>query len=107
MSRGGDFLLKTQNDIFQILRDQKSSLLEGYQVTKIGVFGSYARGEQTNESDLDILVDYQDDRPPTLPKLIELRDYLSELLTIKVDVVTPNGLKARLRDRVLSEVIYL
>lgn len=39
--------------------------------------------------------------------LIELRDYLSELLMIKVDIVTPNELKARLRDRVLSEVIYL
>ncbi len=97
--------MKTRDEVLQILASQKSSLLATYQITRIGVFGSYARGKQTETSDLDILVDYQ--KPPTLLKLVELRDYLSELFAIKVDVVTVNGLKPRIRDRVFSEVIYL
>ncbi len=96
--------MKTRDEILQILANQKLSLLETYQITRLGIFGSYAREQQTETSDLDVLVDYS--QPPNLLKLIELRDYLSQLFTIKVDVVTQSGLKPRIRDRVLSEVIY-
>lgn len=87
------------------MTQQKPLLLETYRLTRLGIFGSYARGEQTEESDIDILVDYE--KAPTLWRLIELRDYLSELFAIKVDVVTRNGLKARIRERVLAEVINI
>ena len=97
--------MKSRDEVLQILTNQKSSLLETYQITRLGIFGSYARNQQTDESDIDILVDYEN--APTLYKLIELRDYLSELFLVKVDVVTKNGLKARIRERVLAEVIYL
>lgn len=97
--------MKTQAEVLQVLTQQKALLLETYQLTRLGIFGSYARGEQTVESDIDVLVDYE--KAPTLWRLIELRDYLSELFAIKVDVVTRNGLKARIRERVLAEVIYL
>ncbi|MBU6186098.1 MAG: nucleotidyltransferase family protein [Cyanobacteria bacterium REEB444] len=97
--------MKTQAEVLQVLTQQKPLLLETYQLTRLGIFGSYARGEQTDESDIDVLVDYE--KAPTLWRLIELRDYLSELFAIKVDVVTRNGLKARIRERVLTEVIYL
>jgi predicted nucleotidyltransferase len=97
--------MKTQTEVLQMLAQQKSSLLATYQITRLGIFGSYARGEQTDHSDIDILVEYE--KAPSLWQLIELRDYLSELFAIKVDVVTRNGLKERIRERVLSEVIYL
>ena len=97
--------MKTQAEVLQILTQQKPLLLETYRLTRLGIFGSYARGEQTDESDIDVLVDYE--KAPTLWRLIELRYYLSELFAIKVDVVTRNGLKARIRERVLAEVIYL
>lgn len=97
--------MKTQAKVLQVLTQQKPLLLETYRLTRLGIFGSYARGEQTEESDIDVLVDYE--KAPTLWRLIELRDYLSELFAIKVDVVTRNGLKARIRERVLAEVIYL
>lgn len=97
--------MKTQAEVLQVLTQQKPLLLETYRLTRLGIFGSYARGEQTDESDIDVLVDYE--KAPTLWRLIELRDYLSELFAIKVDVVTRNGLKARIRERVLTEVIYL
>lgn len=97
--------MKTLDEIKQILSERKSWLCETYHITELGVFGSYARGEQTQESDVDVLIDYEE--APTLFELVNLRDLLRDLTGIPVDVVTKNGLKPRIRDRVLSEVIYL
>ncbi|WP_289501027.1 nucleotidyltransferase family protein [Gloeocapsopsis sp. IPPAS B-1203] len=95
--------MKSLDDVKQVLSQSKPRLRQ-YQVTKLGIFGSYARGEQTIES-LDILIDY--DQAPTLFQLVELRDYLSEQVGFKVDLVTKNGLKPRIRAQVLSEVVYV
>ena len=97
--------MKTLEEIKQTLSATKPLLQEQYRVTEVGVFGSYARGEQTQTSDLDILIDYE--QAPTLFKLVELRDYLAGVVGMKVDVVTKNGLKPRIRERVLSEVVYV
>lgn len=97
--------MKNLNKIRQVLSVQKKSLCEKYQITELGVFGSYARGEQTEASDVDILVNYE--VAPTFVMLVELRDYLSEFFGLKVDIVTKNGLKSRIRDLVLAEAIYV
>jgi len=97
--------MKTRDEVLKIVRDRKSLLLQNYQISGLGLFGSYARGSQTELSDVDVLVDYE--KAPSLFKLLELRDYLSELLEMKVDIVTRNGLKPRIRERVLAEVIVL
>jgi hypothetical protein len=97
--------MKTLNEIRQVLSLQKQSICEIYRITEIGIFGSYARGDETETSDVDILVDYE--TAPTLIMLVELRDYLSQLFGIKVDIVTKNGLKPRIRERVLAEVVYI
>jgi uncharacterized protein len=60
--------MKTRDEVLQISTNQKSSLLETYQLTKLGIFGSYARGEQTDDSDIDILVEYE--KAPSLYRLI-------------------------------------
>lgn len=92
-------------EIKQLLSQSKPQLEECYRVTQIGVFGSYARGEQTENSDVDVLVDYT--QAPTLVHLVELRDFLQDLFDLRVDVVTKNGLKPRIRERVLSEAVYV
>lgn len=97
--------MKTLEEIKQLLSQSKPRLEECYRVTQVGVFGSYARGEQTENSDVDVLIDYT--QAPTLVHLVELRDFLQGLLNIKVDIVTKNGLKPRIRERVLSEVVYV
>lgn len=97
--------MKTFDELRQILSLQKQSLCENYQITEIGIFGSYARGEETEASDIDILVDYE--TAPTFIMLVELKDYLSQLFELKVDIVTKNGLKPRIRERVLAEAIYI
>lgn len=97
--------MKTLEEIKQLLKQSKSVLQENYRVTELGIFGSYVRGEQTEKSDVDVLIDYE--KAPTLFKLVELHNYLNEQMGMKVDVVTKKGLKPRIRERVLSEVVYL
>ena len=97
--------MKTLDKVRQVLLEKKSWLCERYQITELGIFGSYARGQQTETSDIDVLIDYE--KAPTLFELVNLRDYLQDLTGLNVDVVTKNGLKSRIRERVLSEVVYL
>jgi len=87
------------------LIEQKSLLKNKYHISKLGIFGSYVRGEQRNESDVDVLIDY--DKAPSLIALIEIENMLSDLLGMKVDLVTSKGLKPQLRQHILDEVVYL
>ena len=94
---------KTLAEIKQILIAQKQIIQEKYHVSELGIFGSYVRGEYTEDSDVEILIDY--DEAPTLIELIELEDYLSDLLDLKVDVVTKNSLKPPTKERILLEAV--
>jgi len=83
----------------------KPFLEESYGVSRIGIFGSYARGEHREDSDLDLLVSFK--RPPTLFELVRLENFLSETLKVKVDLVLESSLRPKIRERILSEVVYL
>ena len=82
------------------------SVLAGYGARKIGLFGSYASGEQRPDSDLDLLVDFSDRK--SLLTLVRIERELSESLGIKVDLLTEQAISPYLIDRVKSElkVIY-
>lgn len=95
--------MHTTNGIDERLKRIKSVLKEKYNVENIGYFGSYARGEQTEESDIDILVEFS---KPIGWEFVELKEYLEENLGKKVDLVTLNALKPQLKDDILKEVIY-
>jgi predicted nucleotidyltransferase len=73
-------------------------------VTRLGVFGSVARGEAGPRSDVDILIEF--DHVPDLYEFAALRDRLTEILGRQVDLTTPQALKPRVRARVMSEVRY-
>jgi hypothetical protein len=69
------------------------------------MFGSYPRREYKEGRDLDILVDF--DEPPSLFKFLELENYLSDLLDIKVDLVMKDALKPAIGRHILQEVTYI
>ena len=71
----------------------------------MGIFGSYVRGEQKKKSDLDVLVDFVE--PISLFRFVELEDFLSQRLGVKVDLVMKDSLKARIKDSILDEAIYV
>jgi len=86
-------------------REQIISLAARYGASHIRVFGSFARGTADDRSDVDFLVDLAPGR--SLFDLGGLLYELQQLLGRSVDVVTPAGLRPRIRDRVLSEAIAL
>ena len=87
----------------EALRRQLPLLIERYQVESLGVFGSYIRSEQSAGSDLDILVSFRE--PPGLLKFIEMENYLSDLLGVKIDLVMKDSLKPHIGERILQEVV--
>ena len=87
------------------LTNHKKHLQNQYRVEELGLFGSYVRGDQHAESDIDILIDYK--KPPTLFMILELEDFLTDLLESPVDLVTKKGIKPQLKPYILNEVIYL
>ena len=94
------------NIIKHTLRKKKSKLL-GSGITKIGIFGSYIRGEENSNSDVDILIDISRPSKFDLFDLISLEQELSEELNTPVDLVLKSNLKPIINDTVLSEVLYL
>lgn len=97
--------MKTLIEIKHILALHKVGLADKYKVKEMGIFGSYIRGEQGKRSDIDILVEFEE--PVGLFKFLELEEYLSDLLGLKVDLVTKGALKPRIGERILKEVSYL
>jgi len=83
----------------------KPIIREKYNVKTIGVFGSYIRGEAKQKSDLDILVEFSE--PISLLKFVELENYLSDYIGIKVDLVMKNALKPRIGRHILQEVVTI
>jgi len=80
-------------------------LREKYKVRAMGIFGSYVRGENGTDSDLDVLVEFDD--PPTLLEFVALERYISELTGRKVDLVMKTALKPRIGEHILEEVVYV
>ena len=71
---------------------------------EIGIFGSYVRGEETQESDVDILIDFSE---PIGWEFFDIKDILEKAIEKKVDLVTVGALKPRLKDIILEEVVYI
>jgi uncharacterized protein len=80
-------------------------IIQKYHVESLGIFGSYIRSEETQESDLDLLVSFKS--KPGLLKYIELENYLTDQLGVKVDLVMHSALKPRIGEKILEEVVYL
>jgi len=96
--------MKKADEIKRKLTQCKPELKSGFQVKEIGIFGSYIRNEQNKNSDLDILVEFEEE--PGLFKFIELENYLKTILKVKVDLVMKNALKPQIGRHVLNEVVY-
>ncbi|TJY42459.1 nucleotidyltransferase [Cohnella pontilimi] len=92
-----------KSDVEYKLKQQKEYLASHFFVNKIGIFGSYARDEQTEESDIDLLVEFS--RPVGF-EFIELKYYLESIFNKPVDLVTANALKPLMKEQVLNEVQY-
>ena len=90
----------------QVLKSRVGLIFRRFDVSKAAIFGSYARGEEKKNSDIDILVEFSESK--TLFDLLNLQYALEDALKKKVDVLTYNAIHPLLRDRILKEqkIIY-
>ncbi|MBI3943612.1 MAG: nucleotidyltransferase family protein [Chloroflexi bacterium] len=98
----------TQENITELLREQLPYLAATYGVKRIGLFGSYVKGAPDEESDVDLLVEFE--RPPGF-KFVEFAEYLEKLLGKKVDVLTPAGVQSirlpHIAKEIAESVVYV
>ena len=99
--------MKYVEKIKKKLEELKPLLEEKFEVKSIGIFGSYIRGEEKKESDLDILVEFEDSADLSLLDFIRLENHLSEELGVKVDLVEKGTLKPRIGKHILEEVVSI
>lgn len=97
----------TRAGILEALRDHEE-VLKKYSVTRIGLFGSYARGEQNNGSDIDLLVEFE---RPTYDNFYDLIVYLEKLFGTRVEVLTPIALETmrvkEVADSIRESLVYV
>lgn len=89
--------------ILATLRTHRALLAQRFGARQIGLFGSAARDELRADSDVDVLVEF--DEPPTFDRYFALKDWLEQALGRPVDLVTPGGLRPRARQHVERDLI--
>lgn len=95
----------TSSEIIDFLKTHKQEMVEQYGVVRIGLFGSYARGESIAESDIDIVVEL---KKPDLFYLIGIKQVIEDEFGSKVDVVRiRDNMNGLLKKRILQDVIYV
>ncbi len=97
----------TKDEILKKLKDIKPDLEMEFHITKLALFGSYARNEAKKESDIDLLFEIEKDSKFTLFGFAKMKSQLEDIFKIKVDLVKENGLKERLKKYVYKDVVYV
>jgi predicted nucleotidyltransferase len=97
--------MKTTNDYLQLLRDYKNQHAAEYGIVRMGIFGSVARGEQKEDSDIDI---YYEGPSMGLKSLVRLPHELEDALGVPVDVIRRHSnLQPHFVERIMKDIIYV
>ena len=96
---------KQLENIIRNLEDLKSQIAKEYKAEIVGLFGSYARGEQKESSGIDILVRFLEGA--TLLDFVGLADFLEQKLKVRVDIVPVDTVREEIKERVFKEAVYL
>lgn len=92
-------------DALRILREHEKVIIERFGVNKIAIFGSFAKGEEHIDSDVDVLIEFKEGRK-TFDNYMELKFYLEGIFGRKVDLVIENAIKPTLRETILKKAVY-
>jgi uncharacterized protein len=96
----------TSNDILGFLRQNKPFINEHFFCSQIGLFGSFARNEQAEDSDIDIIVRFRDDAPDLYHLEIALKEYLKKQFNREIDICSEKWIRPVFRPLVTKEAIY-
>jgi len=93
-----------KENITNILKANKLDLLAKYHLKSIGIFGSFTREDFKDDSDIDILIDYEQ---PIGVEFIDLAEELEKILNLKVDLVSKNGVKQKYLEEIQKDLVYV
>lgn len=93
------------DEIIAYLRHNRALLNESFGVTRIGIFGSFARGEQSATSDLDMVVEMDKDRK-SIHSFLRLKRFLEKEMSREIDLGFEHSLKPAIREKVIKQIIY-
>lgn len=96
-----------RSDILHFLRINKALFQEKYNVVKIGIFGSYSREEQTENSDIDIIVEFGENTEDLFDKKYDLREYLKTEFKKNIDLCREGAIKPLFKPIILKDAIYV
>ncbi|MBI4431521.1 MAG: nucleotidyltransferase family protein [Candidatus Omnitrophica bacterium] len=91
-----------KDKILNKIRENRSTIVQKYHVKRLALFGSHARGEGRFSSDIDFVVEFDH---KSFDAYMGLKNFLEELFNCRVDLVLPDVIKPRLRDRILGELV--
>lgn len=97
--------LHTLEEVLTRLRAAQPEIRERFRAEIVGVFGSYARGEQTPESDVDVLVRFHEGA--SLFDLVALGDYLESMLGCKVDILSERAIRPEIRQNIFANLVRI
>jgi len=106
MTSNQQTLPKSLDYFANILKTYMPELRKKYAVQSLGIFSSYLRNEQEQNSDLDILVELNNSSL-SLVGYIELENFLSDMLGVKVDLVEKNALRPQIGQHILNHIVYV
>lgn len=99
--------MNTKEEILNKLKEIKPVLHDDFYIKNLGLFGSYVRGENSDSSDIDILIEYDENKAFSLFTLIKLEEFLTKLFNVKVDLVNKKSIKPDLKEAILKEVVFV
>ena len=98
--------MKTRDQILTFLAQNKKLFRDRYHIIRIGLFGSYARGEQTTKSDVDLLVEFEENTQDLYDLKIQIKEFIKNSLGIEVDICREKYIKPRIKSSILKETVY-
>ena len=99
--------MKTRDEIISFIARNKNLFRKKFYITKIGIFGSYARGEQNKDSDIDLIVEFEDNTPNLYDLKLELKQFFRSNLGTDIDICREKYIKPRIKAEILKETIYV
>lgn len=95
-------------DVLEILRKHEKEIRERFGVKRIGIFGSFVRGEQKETSDIDLVVEFE---KPDFDNFMDLAFYLEDLTGRSIDILTPEGIKhiriKEVAEDIMGSIVYV
>lgn len=99
--------MKSRDEILNFLSENREYMKENFQIVKLGIFGSYARGDNESSSDIDLIVEFEENTQNLFDLKRNLKAYIKENLNLEVDVCREKYIKPRYKKAILNEAKFV